>query len=1614
MLSTKGAWAISSIAAGAFLGSRTSIRPVPNREIDDGRSASARGLVAGLTTAGVMAAMWDAQRLGPRNAYAAPLMGIAGILGGYAVAKNMSDYRDATSLTGNTRLNDIPTYLKYAAGVGAAYFGGRGMMPYTARAMERFTKFGRPLGEALEGIAEDAHWGSPAALAGKLARNLREAEIKYGSGESQLYKFPVSSAINAFNQVQYHAELSSDVRRKVSADILESIHSKFAIQNRTAINGLRPATLHDASQAGILKDRVFELSRQGAKLSDIGLGKGVYYDERAKRIINLSQYSLSNTFWNSVLWFEKNIKLPFVGFNPVTFFRPKEFSDIRKQYDKVHFFKPLMPYGKDPKDKLGIKGGIYYGGKLYDALSGDKVTQGGMALRTGTWLKEKGHPDFFKETVLGSILRQRYHVGMNRQGPKGTVSLGNAFVKEPKGIIEKTLDFFELGSRYSEHPSVWASVGAAIKEKRGRKGVISALKESWSSAFDAEEVQRMTKNKYRLDKSMSAFGRGRQRGRSDFAFLPHSDVLGTGSFWMANRINALTESIGLGGFNPRTTQSASDVVWKMVLKRFLPLYLSWEMLKGTNDVSNALFGIGPKEIGASAIAGGLTGASWLRDKLGITQTAQYLEELMPGSMTSPASSLLRGFGIPLAAGMQHGPTGFMKGVALSAFLGGPTDITKTSEDTRAEYFGDKNVPIRSGRWWGFGGSSFAGGRIQTYVPNWYQRLMSRYQYTDVMYGSEMEYWSNWGDPYHWAKKHYRDRPYPIVTSPFEEVPFIGPSIAGWFARPMMMHPGEWGTSAYGTGPGMGNGGTGGGPGAGIGGSSQGGAGSLGGGVAFGGGASNIEDTIYPGLGGTTPIPGMPLDMQSRMGEQFYRATEYAGIYGFATNTIMKQLIGEETPFVGPQLESAARISGAERSYWDLSLGGLAGQTELFRRFLPHRRRENELINTIPNTMPQWLPGSNYFQNYKEGDPYSSIPFGEIRLPGSGYEKFYGNQYGPVDKYRILADVAPYSNEFKFQAEQIMAMSKAGMLTPEEEEMRKEIRKQVSSRKKRYEFEDRRFTAGETEKETVTVSQYLGKGKFTVAGENGIFQLAGLKNINDENAHLSNVLYSGASVDITRLSDPATKRSTVVPTTPVIVEGLNRQLLQSGDAEYRRTGPGATYDPLNMEVRYNPLERTAATAWETFSHLDTPFHSKFLNERTPLESWQRTQVYGRESVSWSNLPRDLINPWVEKMKSRDIISAAGTGAIGAGLFGATPNMRMLMAAAGAIGGANLSIAGSLQGGKNYVPQYRKKEWEIEQYYDILEYLKYQGMYKYARSRAIDEEGIDPEALVGGVEMSQKQRRAVTKKLKKQYGNLTLQMLKSPLNQDIKEERAAIKAQVESFQGQKYTEDEVLRMAQGGFTGAALALRRKWQSTMYGADPHGDMANIMRALPTKQRDYFTGLMNAPAKDREKILAITPLGMRRFLEAKWGMDVEKNPDLNEYFEDKALPRQNWAGWHPAVNLDDVKLKTVRQEALDIHDFNLWESDERKLKYKPYVPYINPFDTGANRGNISTVIRQVMSGAGYDNYTVEDMDAAVLSYKGDPSLSVSFDVKHATEPEATEYVKTHLSQMMSAGHVR
>ena len=134
----------------------------------------------------------------------------------------------------------------------------------------------------------------------------------------------------------------------------------------------------------------------------------------------------------------------------------------------------------------------------------------------------------------------------------------------------------------------------------------------------------------------------------------------------------------------------------------------------------------------------------------------------------------------------------------------------------------------------------------------------------------------------------------------------------------------------------------------------------------------------------------------------------------------------------------------------------------FRRFV-----QNEILgpqaNEIPNQAASWLPGDDYYTNFHEGDPFTKVPEGYARLPGSGYEAIHPElkdvnpeDYPDIHKLSILADVAPYSREYNIFRQKVGSQAQGN--TELEIEYEKILNRVKKTRESVIRMQDRHFTA----------------------------------------------------------------------------------------------------------------------------------------------------------------------------------------------------------------------------------------------------------------------------------------------------------------------------------------------------------------------------------------------------------------------------------------------------------------------------------------------------------------------------------------------------------------------------
>jgi hypothetical protein len=747
--------------------------------------------------------------------------------------------------------------------------------------------------------------------------------------------------------------------------------------------------------------------------------------------------------------------------------------------------------------------------------------------------------------------------------------------------------------------------------------------------------------------------------------------------------------------------------------------------------------------------------------------------------------------VPFLGKITRGKGFALLGLTIGAipvlpFLPGALMPAKTGDELERIYSGQEEVPIRKGRFWELGRTPYEGTKIEYFRPHWYARMMQRSRDKSLHGDSNpIAQWFRENFTYDVEREHYRDRPYPITGTAFEDVPIIGPFLGATIGRiikpPRLMHTEEW---------------------------------------AIGGGSLRIPGRLGelpPGEGESGKgVPVDPNSVRQVVGEQIYRLSELSGLTGFTASTFKEKITGTSEFFDQEErLQSASRMYGAERSFWDLNMGGAVFTNELVRRWFPHRRRQIEEYNPIRNTMPGWLPGpGERSQDFQHGDPFVKVQEGEMRLPGAGYAARFSEldgvapeDYPLIHRYKILSDIAPYAERTKIAERELMGLAKAGQLSDEELAILQETRRQSSARKETKQFYNFEVLSNTPD---IALPESLGANQ---------------------------------------------SRS--------VVAALNRILAAKNDEKIgpARTLVGGYWEGLGRVIQ-NPFESL------------TPFApgSKLLNMKSAIGDYKQTQVFGPDIAFWENPIENFIKPFFREM-------------------------------------------GDLVGMSDVPAEVRKKRG-LEEYFDILQYVKNKRLAEVAR--------------------------------------------------------------------------------QTGVEGVSGAYERTARETAVGINPYTrDYSGLFRSLPRSERDYFGDFVGAQSQeDRQEILGLVPANLRRIYAAQWEQqyaaviqqaldkdmlpdDIRRqaegdlqafyarresegfpvNPDLMDQYQDQqegdesysdwyrrailipqivgeeGLPGPDWVGWSPQVDLEEVKLKVVQNEGMDIHDFNLWQSDERSAAGKPYL---------------------------------------------------------------------------------
>ena len=513
---------------------------------------------------------------------------------------------------------------------------------------------------------------------------------------------------------------------------------------------------------------------------------------------------------------------------------------------------------------------------------------------------------------------------------------------------------------------------------------------------------------------------GKQRGQVDFAYHNKGRTLASKNEGLTDHTGYYLEEPGamgyfklLGTSGLDTSRQALELIgmgWDRRLsgKEVAKMWGSRGLLGGAAftgfNVADAaaaeyLPGDGIKAAGADIVASTHLTASYMQDVFGLTGAAQYMEGLMPKSTsTLPGAALGYVKGGPVGA--LYG--GMLNRMTAETLSGGPfeamsilpplapfvTDMTRDHEETTDLYEGRKLEGVRDGRWFLLSTSDYAGGRIGSYRPNWYQRTKADAASTDVLYGSKMKkalfqdipvVGASVGDilhPQYLQNRNYDDRPYVEPRKAFENAALVGPVLGATVGTALnaihplasneRMHVQDFAPSVSadqvsgGSGLGGGTAGAAGGYAAAGGSGIQGRGGVLAGGPSasnYGrasgidiGDASGVRQDEFMGTAyiGSDTVVGAN-SAQGVIDEQFYRTAYSMGFIGFG----LQETVGGKGIYRSGIMPSAGQMDNPQRFYHDAQTGDLFGAGEPLRRFYPSDRNMDEL--GPPNTMPDWMP-----------------------------------------------------------------------------------------------------------------------------------------------------------------------------------------------------------------------------------------------------------------------------------------------------------------------------------------------------------------------------------------------------------------------------------------------------------------------------------------------------------------------------------------------------------------------------------------------------------------------------------------------------------------------------------
>lgn len=264
-------------------------------------------------------------------------------------------------------------------------------------------------------------------------------------------------------------------------------------------------------------------------------------------------------------------------------------------------------------------------------------------------------------------------------------------------------------------------------------------------------------------------------------------------------------------------------------------------------------------------------------------------------------------------------------------------------------------------------------------------------------------------------------------------------------------------------------------------------------------------------------------------------------------------------------------------------------------------------------------------------------------------------YGAFDRYKILADIAPQSTEFKVWRKLALDTVKDPQL---QDEMDK-IQKRVNEQNKQHDFYPYQLLGHGIDYENAIVKEVDNNGYFRIQGSDQIYKIAGLQfksgwqraaSGDTGGANPTEIIrqFIQPGMDITIGVDEnlyhrqnADGAGSINASVYINGESLTQSLLEADPQTFKKKDMD-NRDVVDTFALTTTGSRIFSEAAEFVAHMDLPMiHDRWLRVRDPLESYNAEQVYGTPYQTWSDLTGTYLFPAMERAVSNGYSTVAST-------------------------------------------------------------------------------------------------------------------------------------------------------------------------------------------------------------------------------------------------------------------------------------------------------------------------------------------------------------------------------------